>query len=102
MEPEPLMDITALPFSRLIGLERCAPDSGFLLSLPGTSQYHNHLGTVHAGALLALAESASGEFLLREFGPHQELVAVVRRMEAKFRQPAHGRVSGRASGNPDD
>jgi acyl-coenzyme A thioesterase PaaI-like protein len=96
------MDITALPFSRLIGLERASPESGFLLSLPASPSYLNHVGTVHAGALLALAESASGEFLLREFGPHPEFVAVVRKLDAKFRKPAHGRVSARASGDPDE
>ena len=96
------MDLTLLPFSRLIGLEHAAPESGFLLSLPASPNYLNHLGTVHAGALLALAESASGEFLLREFGPHPEFVAVVRKLEAKFRKPAHGRVSARASGNADE
>jgi len=95
------MDVTALPFSRLIGLEHAAPESGFLLSLPASPNYLNHVGTVHAGALLALAESASGEFLLRQFGDHPEFSAVVRRMETKFRKPAHGRVSARASGDPD-
>ena len=39
---------------------------------------------------------------LREFGPHPEFVAVVRRLEAKLRKPAHGRVSARASGDPDE
>ena len=96
------MDVTALAFSRLIGLEHAAPESGFLLSLPESPNYLNHLGTVHAGALLALAESASGEFLLRAFGPHPEYVAVVRRLDAKFRKPAHGRVSARASGLADE
>jgi acyl-coenzyme A thioesterase PaaI-like protein len=96
------MDVTALPFSRLIGLEHAASESGFLLSLPASPNYHNHLGTVHAGALLALAESASGEFLLQQFGEHPQLVAVVRRLEAKFRKPANGRVSARASGDPDE
>jgi acyl-coenzyme A thioesterase PaaI-like protein len=96
------MDVTALPFSQLIGLEHAAPESGFLLSLPASPNYLNHLGTVHAGALLALAESASGAFLLGQFGPHPEFVAVVRRMETKFRKPAHGLVSARASGNSEE
>ncbi len=96
------MDITSLPFSRLVGLEHAAPESGFLLSLPASPNYLNHLGSVHAGAQMALAESASGEFLLRHFGPHPEAVPVVRRLEAKFRKPAHGRVFARASANPDE
>lgn len=89
------MDITALPFSRLIGLEHAEPESGHLLSLPDNVRYSNHIGSVHAGALLALAESSCGEFLLRWFGDHSENVAVVRRVQAKFKKPAFGRVSGR-------
>ena len=58
------MDVTELPFNRLIGLEPAAPDSGFLVSLPAGTQYANHLGTVHAVALLAEA----GAFLASQAG----------------------------------
>ena len=44
------------------------PDSGFLVSLPDGPQYTNHLGTVHAAALLAVAEAGSGAFLVRHLG----------------------------------
>jgi acyl-coenzyme A thioesterase PaaI-like protein len=91
------VDVTTLPFNRLLGLENAAPDSGFLVSLPGLPQYTNHLGTVHASALLAVAEAGSGAFLLRHLGDAAGYVPVVRRMEAKFRKPARGRVSARAS-----
>jgi acyl-coenzyme A thioesterase PaaI-like protein len=91
------MDVTQLPFNRLIGLESAAPDSGFLVSLPDGPQYTNHLGTVHASALLAVAEAASGMFLLRHLGSGEGFIPVVRRLEAKFRKPASGRVSARAS-----
>ena len=96
------MDVTALPFGQLIGLERTPPDGDFLMALPDGPQYHNHLGTVHAGALLTLAESASGEFLLRRFGLPPGLVPVVRRLEARFRRPARGRVAARASAEAAD
>jgi acyl-coenzyme A thioesterase PaaI-like protein len=91
------VDVTALPFNRLLGLEPSDPDSGFLVSLPGLPQYTNHVGTVHASALLAVAEAGSGAFLLRHFRDAAGWVPVVRRIEAKFRKPAHGRVSARAS-----
>ncbi len=89
------MDITELPFNRFLGLELADPDSGFLVSLPAGPQYTNHLGTVHAVALLAVAEAASGEFLIRYFNGIDVYVPVVRRLESKFRKPAHGRISGR-------
>jgi acyl-coenzyme A thioesterase PaaI-like protein len=94
------MDVTQLPFNRLIGLEACPPDSGFLVSLPAGAQYGNHLGTVHAGALLAVAEAGSGAFLVRQFGGAEGVVPVVRRLEAKFRKPASGRVSARCEVPP--
>jgi acyl-coenzyme A thioesterase PaaI-like protein len=91
------MNVIELPFNRLIGLERAAAESGFLLSLPDAAKYQNHLGTVHAGALLALAEAASGDFLLRQSDNGPSVLPVVRRLEAKFHKPAQGRVAARAT-----
>lgn len=44
------MDVSQLPFNRLIGLELANPDSGFLVCLHDKVQYSNHLGTVHGSA----------------------------------------------------
>ena len=88
------MDVTQLPFNRLVGLE---PASGHLLvSLPAGPQHANHLGTVHASALLAVAEAGSGAFLAGQLPDAAGFVPVVRRLEARFRKPATGRVSVRA------
>jgi acyl-coenzyme A thioesterase PaaI-like protein len=89
------MDVTGLPFNRLVGIERPALE-GAVLGLPAADRYTNHLGTVHASALLALAEATSGECLileLRDIG--FEVLPVVRRIEAKFRKPAMGAVHSR-------
>lgn len=96
------MDVTQLPFNRLIGLEAAAPESGFLVGLPAGPQYTNHLGTVHAAALLAVAEAGSGAFLVRHFGDGAGFVPVVRRLESKFRKPATGRVAARAAVPPEE
>jgi acyl-coenzyme A thioesterase PaaI-like protein len=90
------MDVTTVPFNRFLGLEKAPPESGFLMTLPPGPHYANHLGTIHASALLALAEVSSAEYLLRHYGDPAGLLPVVRRVEAKFRQPARGRVSARA------
>jgi len=93
------MDITQLPFNQMIGLQRAeAPN---LLSLPESSQYHNHLGTVHASALLALAEATSGEFLIRSLGDIAGVIPVVRRLEAKFKKPGFGQLLGRCVASPE-
>ena len=86
------MDVTELPFNRLVGVEPAAVGSGFLVSLPAGPQYANHLGTVHAVALLAVAEAGAGAFLARQAGVAAGVVPVVRRLEAKFRRPATGRA----------
>ena len=91
------MDVTQLPFNRLIGLEASPADSGFLVTLPAGPQYTNHLGTVHAAALLAVAEAGAGALLVRHLGYESGSVPVVRRLDAKFRKPATGRVSARAT-----
>lgn len=92
--------VTELPFNRFIGIQ-AATDSAQLLRLPSGAQYLNHLGTVHASALLALAEASSGEFLLRHFGSSDGVMPVVRRIEAKFRKPAHGAIASTAGAAPE-
>jgi acyl-coenzyme A thioesterase PaaI-like protein len=93
--PPEIMDITKVPFNQFIGLERSLRE-GFLFRLPAGDQYTNHLGTVHAGALMALAEATSGEILLRSVGSWDPAwVPVVRRFECKFRKPATGAIDAR-------
>lgn len=92
------MNIDDVPFNRLIGLQREPAGGAFGVSLPAGAQYHNHLGIVHAAAQLAVAEAASGEWMLRNFGGRAgEFVAVVRRMETTFKRPARGKIFGRAT-----
>ncbi|MEN6493604.1 MAG: DUF4442 domain-containing protein [Thermoguttaceae bacterium] len=91
------MDVTQIPFNHFLGIQQAAQDSGCLLELGDSPSYTNHLGTVHASVQLALAEASSGEFLLRtlpEFG--NQVLAVVRRVEAKFKNPMRGKIRSRA------
>jgi acyl-coenzyme A thioesterase PaaI-like protein len=93
------VDITEIAFCKLLGLQK-ASDPAQSLRLPAGSQYLNHLGTVHAGAQLALAEASSGEFLLRHFGSADNVVGVVRHFAGKFRKPARGALVSAASAAP--
>lgn len=85
------MNICDLPFNRLIGL-RPSDISKYLLMLSANENYGNHLGTVHASALFALAEASSGEILQREYAGIGEAVPVVRNVEAKYKKPAEGNI----------
>lgn len=91
------MEVTKLPFNKFIGLQKGKDD--YLISLPTGEQYTNHLGTVHASALFAVAEAASGEYLLGALGSAEGYIPVVRNVEIKFKKPAKGSVSAKASVN---
>jgi len=89
------MDVTNLPFNHFIGL-KISNKRGYLLMLDNRIEYHNHLDTVHASALFALAEATSGHFLLNEFSELTNIVPVVRKVEIKYRKPATGGIFSRA------
>lgn len=86
-----LDSVTSLPFNRHVGIQKSSTGDG-LLELPAGEQFLNHIGTVHAGAQLALAEACTGEFLLKLLSTAMGVVPVVRRVEAKFKKPAQGRI----------
>ncbi|MEZ6125096.1 MAG: DUF4442 domain-containing protein [Planctomycetaceae bacterium] len=88
--------VTTLPFNRHVGIQLCLSGDG-LLELPSGEQFLNHIGTVHAGAQLTLAEACSGEFLLRSVSGISDIVPVVRRVEAKFRKAASGRLTAKVT-----
>jgi acyl-coenzyme A thioesterase PaaI-like protein len=92
------MDITEVPFNKFLGVERASDDPGCLLRLGESPSFQNHLGTVHAGVQLALAEATSGECILRRFPDFAAgVLAVVRRVEAKFKNPLNGTIRSRAT-----
>jgi acyl-coenzyme A thioesterase PaaI-like protein len=90
------MNVTAIPFNELVGLAE-ADDGRYLLMLPAGEKYANHLGTVHASALFALAEATSGMAMLGGLGGRDDLGAVVRKVETKYRNPARGAVYSTAA-----
>ena len=89
------MDVTKIPFNQFIGL-KISLKSEYLLMLENLPEYRNHLDTVHASALFALAEATSGYFLLNEFSELTNIVPVVRKVETKYRKPALGVIFSKA------
>jgi len=87
------LEIAELPFNAFIGLETCSSDDSRILCLPHRKEYTNHVGTVHASALFALAEASSGSYLQQEISSKSERVfAVLRTSEIKYRKPANGKI----------
>ena len=89
------MDVFELPFNKHIGLEQASVPN-FLLMLTERTEYLNHLNTVHASALFALAEATSGFFLLNEFKELKDILPVVRKVETKYKKPAQGKILSKA------
>ena len=90
------MDILSIPFNQFLGLT-LSDDPAYLMTLPAKGEYENHLQTVHAGALFALAEASSGLYLLREFSEVKNTIPVVRNAEVKYKKPAVGAIFSQAS-----
>jgi hypothetical protein len=87
-----MIDITRVPFNQFIGIAVSNREGG-ILEIPESPVLLNHLGTVHASALMALAEATSGELMLRVFkGVEIPVIPVVRRFETKFKKPALGAI----------
>lgn len=80
---------TDLPLNQLLGLRDPDPAAPHLLELPWDDRWRNHVGTLHAAAQFALAEAASAECLRRTFPDlAQETLAVVRRVDLRYRRAA--------------
>lgn len=83
------MKPTDLAFSQALGIRAAPPGSPHVLELPFSPVVANHLGTMHAAAQFALAESASAACLQREFPQLAGRVfAVMRGAKLKYRRPA--------------
>lgn len=89
--------VTEIPFNKFVGLEKAEESSNCIFILKEKQEFHNHLGTLHASVLFALAEATSGEFLLRQFDQIQmDVMPVVRRAEIKYSRQGSGKAYSRA------
>ena len=85
------MDITHLPFNHFIGIETCEGNTEGIFQLSADQKYLNHVGTVHASALYALAEASSGEFLSRNLRIEIESIfPILRRADIKEKSGKRG------------
>jgi acyl-coenzyme A thioesterase PaaI-like protein len=91
------MHVTDLAMNKTLGMQLTLAGSGHILEMPESPVLLNHIGTIHASAQFALAEASSGEFLLRHLGDAQnQIFAVLRTSNVKFRKPAHGALRASA------
>lgn len=69
-----------------------------VVELPDQSEYHNHVGGPHAGAMFTLGESASGAIVLAAFGAHlTRAVPLAVRADIAYKKLAMGAVTATAT-----
>lgn len=88
----------SVPFAGVLGVQVDALDGQMAEAhLPADGRLANHVGTVHAGALFSLCESASGAALAGAMaGDIARTRMVVRGAEVEYLKPATGKVVARA------
>ncbi|ASQ98476.1 DUF4442 domain-containing protein [Streptomyces sp. 11-1-2] len=88
-----------VPMVRTLNLEfiEASPERA-VLRLPDQSDFHNHVGGPHAGAMFTLAESASGAVVLAAFGDQLgRAVPLAVRAEIGYKKLAKGTVTATAT-----
>jgi len=84
-----------VPFARHIGIQY---DDAGRPEIAFSPHLQNHLGTMHASAQFALAETASGIYLEALFPElANKVFPVLREGKVKFRQPTETSIAARAS-----
>ncbi|MGW2489986.1 DUF4442 domain-containing protein [Streptomyces sp. NPDC001606] len=89
----------AVPMVRTLNLEFIEVTAErAVLRLPDQSEFHNHIGGPHAGAMFTLAESASGAIVLEAFGDQlSRAVPLAVRAEIDYKKLAMGAVTATAT-----
>ena len=91
------MKVIEIPFNKFLGLQKADTTDDYILKLEERKEYLNHLGTIHASALFALAEATSGEYLLNQFKDYElNIIPVVRKVEIKYSKLGNGTVYSKA------
>ncbi|HWL35999.1 MAG TPA: YiiD C-terminal domain-containing protein [Frankiaceae bacterium] len=94
----PQLFAAAVPFAGFLGITYDAVSPGSaVLRLADDPAKHNHIGTLHAGALFSLAESASGLCMMATVAERLAGVTpLAARAEITYRKVARGDVTATA------
>ena len=92
------MELSDIPYAHHTHIEQ----NGSFLTLSLQPDALNHIGTLHAGALYTLAETASGFYLASRFADEADtLLPLLRNANVKYRHPATTTVHAVATVEPE-
>ncbi|MFF2963756.1 DUF4442 domain-containing protein [Streptomyces sp. NPDC057963] len=88
-----------VPMARTLNLEFLETTAErAVVRLPDQTDYHNHIGGPHAGAMFTLAESASGAIVIAAFGDQMSrAVPLAVKAEIGYKKLAKGVVTATAT-----
>lgn len=94
----------AIPMNATVGVTITDVGLGWATGeCPDTPAYHNHLGTVHAGAQFLLAEATSGAAFAGAFAAHiAGSVPLIERLDTHYVSRARGSLRARAEARADE
>ncbi|CAM3618081.1 PaaI family thioesterase [Deinococcus frigens] len=94
----------AIPMNTTVGVTITDVGVGWATGeCPDTPAFHNHLGTIHAGAQFLLAEAASGAAFGGAFAAQLGgAVPLIERLDTHYVGRAHGGLTARAEARAED
>lgn len=94
----------AIPMNATVGVTITDVGVGWATGqCPDAPAYHNHLGTIHAGAQFLLAEAVSGAAFAGAFAAHiAGAVPLIERLDTHYVGRARGSLSARAQARAGD
>jgi len=94
------MEISKIPFIQHLNIKNSSTDN---LSIQNSKNLHNHLGSIHAGALYTLAETQSAIFLQSKFPDLKEnIIPLLREGTIKYKKQALSQITAYANTNEED
>jgi len=83
------MQITELPFNQHIDLQIDKTGDGDVVFFKQQQYLHNHVGSLHASVIHALAESASAHYLILNLLPlFPQSTVLVKKASIQYKRPA--------------
>jgi len=94
------MEISKIPFIKHLDIKNSSTSN---LTIQNSKNLHNHLGSLHAGALYTLAETQSAIFLQSKFPDLKDsIIPLLREGTIKYKKQALSKITAYANTSEED